>query len=86
MMRLGYTFNISDSFGGMGIYMNPALGLKLQVSPVIGLNFSLGYSYQNYGGVPIDGGYGYYYYQDQSNIKYEAKGAGGLNLKFGLEF
>jgi len=90
MLRFGYTFNLSDSFGGMGFYLNPALGLKFQVSPMIGLNFSLGYAYQSYGGVPKDGGYGYYYYKDRagkdSNIKYEAKGAGGISLKLGIEF
>jgi len=90
MLRLGYAFNISDSFGGMGYYMNPALGIKFRVSSMIGINFSLGYSYQSYGGVPKDGGYGYYYYKDRagkdSNIKYVMKGAGGFNLKFGLEF
>lgn len=90
MFRVGYAFNLNDSFGGMGIYMNPAVGVKYQISPMIGINFSVGYSYQSYGGIPADGGYGYYYYKDKagkdSNTKYEAKGAGGLSLKLGVEF
>ena len=90
MLRVGYAFNLSDSFGGMGIYMNPAVGVKYQISPMIGINFSVGYSYQSYGGIPADGGYGYYYYKDKagkdSKTKYEAKGAGGLSLKLGVEF
>jgi hypothetical protein len=88
MFRFGYTFNLSDSFGGMGIYMNPALGLKYQLSPAIGLSFSVGYAYQSYGGIPENGGYGYYYIKDSNNPtqKYEAKGAGGISLKLGLEF
>ena len=86
MFRVGYAFNLSDGFGGMGLYMNPAVGIKYQVSPMIGINFSVGYSYQNYGGTPKDGGYGYYYIKDATKTKYEAKGAGGISLKLGIEF
>ena len=86
MLRFGYAFNLSDGFKGMGIYMNPAIGLKYQMSPMLGLNFSLGYSYQGYGGIPRDGGYGFYYIKDSSNTKYEAKGSGGISLKLGIEF
>jgi len=86
MFRVGYSFNLSDGFKGMGIYMNPAIGAKFQIAPTIGLNFSLGYSFQSYGGIPKNGGYGYYYYKDNSGTKYEAKGAGGLSLKLGVEF
>lgn len=90
MFRVGYAFNLSDSFGGMGLYMNPAIGVKYQISPMIGINFSVGYSYQSYGGIPAEGGYGYYYYKDEagktSKTKYEAKGAGGISLKLGIEF
>jgi hypothetical protein len=90
IFRIGYAFNLSDGFGGMGVYMNPAVGVKYQVSPRIGINMSIGYSYQNYGGIPANGGYGYYYYKSQAdktgNIKYEAKGAGGISLKLGVEF
>ncbi len=91
MFRFGYSFNLSDGFGGMGLYMNPAVGIKYQASPMIGLNFSLGYSYQAYGGIPADGGYGFYYYKSAADKvdedrKYEAKGAGGFTLKLGIEF
>ena len=86
MLRVGFAFNLSDGFGAMGIYMNPAVGVKYQVSPMIGINFSVGYSYQSYGGIPKDGGYGYYYYKDATKTKYEAKGAGSLSLKLGVEF
>ena len=86
MFRVGFAFNLSDGFGGMGLFMNPAVGVKYQISPMIGINFSVGYSYQSYGGIPKDGGYGYYYIKDSSNTKYEAKGAGGVSLKLGVEF
>ena len=86
MMRAGFAFNLSDGFGAMGLYMNPAIGVKYQVSPMIGINFSVGYSYQSYGGIPKNGGYGYYYIKDATNTKYEAKGAGGISLKLGVEF
>ncbi|MDR0700231.1 MAG: DUF4156 domain-containing protein [Tannerella sp.] len=93
MFRFGYAFNLSDGFGGMGLYMNPAVGIKYQLSPRIGINFSVGYSFQSYGGIPGkngDGGYGYYYFKDEtgkaSNTKYEAKGAGSINQKLGIEF
>ena len=91
MFRLGYAFNLSDGFGGMGLYMNPAVGVKYQITPMIGINFSVGYAYQNYGGVPkpkdgSKGGYGYYYIKDATKTKYEAKGAGGISIKLGIEF
>jgi hypothetical protein len=90
MFRIGYAFNLSDGFGKMGIYMNPAVGVKYQISPRIGINISIGYSYQNYGGIPANGGYGYYYYKSkadkENNTKYEAKAAGSISLKLGVEF
>ena len=87
MFRFGYAFNLSDGFKGMGIYMNPAIGLTYNISNMVGINFSIGYSYQSYGGIPKNGGYGYYYYKAvNDNNKYEAKGAGGLSLKLGIEF
>ncbi|MDR0575259.1 MAG: DUF4156 domain-containing protein [Tannerella sp.] len=92
MFRFGYAFNLSDSFGGMGLYMNPAIGVKYRLSRLIGINFSVGYAYQSYGGIPKDGGYGYYYYKSEADknsnpdVKYEAKGAGCISLKLGVEF
>jgi hypothetical protein len=92
VFRFGYAFNLTDSFGGMGLYMNPAVGVKYQISRRIGINFSVGYAYQSYGGIPKDGGYGYYYYKNEADkiktpsVKYEAKGAGGISLKLGVEF
>jgi hypothetical protein len=86
MFRAGYAFNLSDGFGGMGLYMNPAVGVKFQIAPMIGINFSIGYSYQSYGGIPKNGGYGYYYIKDATKTKYEAKGSGGISLKLGVEF
>ena len=87
MFRFGYAFNLSDGFKGMGIYMNPAIGLTYNISNMIGINFSVGYSYQSYGGIPKNGGYGYYYYKAAGDAnKYEAKGAGGISLKLGIEF
>ena len=86
MLRFGYAFNLSDGFKGMGMYLNPAVGIKYSISPMIGINFSVGYSYQSYGGIPKVGGYGYYYIKDTSKTKYEAKGAGGISLKLGIEF
>ena len=86
MFRLGYAFNLSDGFKGMGLYMNPAIGAKMQLSRMLGVNFSIGYAYQSLGGIPKNGGYGYYYFKDASTTKYEAKGAGGISLKLGVEF
>ena len=85
MLRFGYAFNLSESFGKMGIYLNPALGLKFQVVRKLGVYFSAGYAYQSYGGIPKLGGYGYHYIKADKQ-KYEAKGAGGISLKLGVEF
>jgi hypothetical protein len=87
MLRVGYAFNLSDGFGGMGLYMNPAVGVKYQLAPMIGLNFSIGYSYQSYGDIPgknRDGGYGFCYVKDGTT--YKATAAGGFSLKLGVEF
>ena len=93
MLRFGYAFNLSDGFSGMGIYINPAIGLKYQLSPMIGLNFSVGYSRQSYGGIPKVGGYGYYYYKnnipnpDTGRLQmYNANGIQAISLKLGIEF
>jgi hypothetical protein len=89
MFRLGYAFNLNDGFGGMGLYVNPAVGVRFQLSPMIGINVSIGYAFQHYGGIPgknRDGGYGYYYVKNKTGAVYEAKGAGGISLKFGIEF
>ncbi|MDR3250714.1 MAG: hypothetical protein LBT42_03510 [Tannerella sp.] len=86
MLRIGYAFNLSDGFGGMGMYMNPAIGIKYQMTNMIGATLSLGYSYQGYGGIPQDGGYGFYYIKDKSGAPYEAQGAGCFTLKLGIEF
>ncbi|MDR2474137.1 MAG: hypothetical protein LBD53_11390 [Tannerella sp.] len=90
MLRVGYAFNLSDGFSGMGIYMNPAVGVKYNISPKIGVTMSLGYAYQNYGGVPSNGGYGYYYYKDKTGRdkkeKFEATAFGAFSLKLGVEF
>jgi hypothetical protein len=87
MFRFGYAFNLSDGFKGMGIYMNPAIGLTYNISNMVGINFSVGYAFQSYGGIPKNGGYGYYYYKAAGDPnKYEAKGAGGISLKLGIEF
>jgi hypothetical protein len=92
MFKIGYSFNLSDGFGNMGMYMNPSIGAKYRISPALGINFSVGYTYQKYGGIPKDGGYGFYYYDSATdkaspdNIRYVAKGAGGINFKLGVEF
>jgi hypothetical protein len=86
MFRLGYSFNLTDGFGGMGLYMNPAVGIKYNMSPKLGVALSLGYSVQGYGGIPTDGGYGFYYIKDRTGLPYEAKNAGGFTLKLGVEF
>jgi hypothetical protein len=91
--RLGYTFNLTDGFGSMGLYMNPAVGVKYSLSPKLGITASLGYSVQNYGGIPgkdQDGGYGFYYIKNTDKngtpVRYEARAAGGITLKLGVEF
>jgi hypothetical protein len=92
MFRVGYSFNLADGFGEMGLYMNPAIGVKYNLSQKLGITFSLGYSVQNYGGLPKNGGYGFYYFKDNTKTgsgyftPYEAKNAGGLTLKLGVEF
>ena len=90
MLRLGYAFNLTDGFGSMGLYMNPAIGAKISFSNKFGLTFGIGYSSQSYGGLPgetLDGGYGFRYLkEDGPNGLYEAKNAGGITLQLGVEF
>jgi hypothetical protein len=93
MLRAGYSFNLTDGFGGMGLFINPAIGVKYNMSPKLGITLTLGYSIQDYGGLPKNGGYGFYYFKngtekDKSGylVPYEAKKAGGLTLQLGVEF
>ena len=86
MFRSGYAFNLNDDNQGVGIYYNPAVGIKYIISPIISINFSIGYSYQSFRGEPYSGFYGYFYVKDHSNIQYEVLGTGGVCLKLGVEF
>jgi hypothetical protein len=87
-LRLGYSFNLTDGFGGMGLFMNPSIGAKYNLSRNLGLTFTVGYSSQNYGGIPGKngtGGYGFYYEKAKDQI-FEAKNAGGITFQLGVEF
>ena len=94
MCRFGYSLCLSDGIQGMGIYVNPAIGLKYNLSPKFGLNFTIGYAYQHYGGIPEDNNktkpkdvkFGYLFIKDSSGSSYWAKGAGGISFKLGVEF
>jgi len=94
MCRFGYSFCISDGFQGMGLFVNPALGLKYNLSPKFGLNFTIGYAFQHYGGIPEDNNktkpkdvkFGYLFIKDSSGNSYWAKGAHRFSLRLGIEF
>ncbi|MDR3308500.1 MAG: hypothetical protein LBS80_00915 [Tannerella sp.] len=97
MLRVGYTFNLSDGFGGMGLFVNPAIGASYQLTPRIGLNFSIGYMRQSLG--VIKNGYRVgndvydlpkygFYYEDatKSGQKLHNTATHGISLQLGVEF
>jgi len=97
--KVGYTFNISDGFGGAGIYMAPSVGAKYNITPRIGLTLSIGYTFQGLGEsgtitsgsgndakTTIKGGYGYYTYKDDKKEVFKTTSAQGIHIKLGVEF
>ena len=52
---MGYTFDISQSFQGLGLFINPSFGALYQISKQNTLNFGLGIEIQNF----TDGSYTY---------------------------
>jgi hypothetical protein len=96
MLRVGYSFNISDGFGGMGLFLNPAIGATYKITPRIGLNFSVGYTRQSLGsikdGYTKDGKvlgdlpkYGFYY-KDAAGQTLHNTTTHGINFQLGIEF
>ena len=95
-LKVGYTFNLSDSFGAAGIYMAPSVGAKYNITPKIGLTFSVGYTFQGLGesgrvtaeggATTIKGGYGYYTYKDENKKLFKTTTAQGIHIKLGVEF
>ena len=94
-LKVGYTFNLSDGFGGAGIYMAPSVGAKYNITPKIGITLSVGYTFQGLGesgrvtkdGVTtIKGGYGYYTYKDEKKSLFKTTSAQGVHIKLGVEF
>ena len=95
-VKAGYTFNLSDGFGGAGIYLAPSVGAKYNLTPKIGLTLSVGYTFQGLGEsgsvtsengkTTLKGGYGYYTYKDEKEKVYKTTTAQGVHIKLGIEF
>jgi len=97
MLRVGYTFNMSDGFGGMGLFVSPAIGASYQLTPKIGLNFSVGYTrqslgvikngYRNANGTVVGDlpKYGFYY-NDAAGQTLHNTSTHGITLQLGVEF
>ncbi|MFV0332193.1 MAG: hypothetical protein ACK5KL_20575 [Dysgonomonas sp.] len=47
-LKAGYTFDASDSFSSLGLYIAPSLGVRYMVSDKTALNFSVGYTHQRF--------------------------------------
>ena len=94
-LKVGYTFNLSDGFGGAGIYMAPSVGAKYNLTHKIGITLSVGYTFQGLGEsgqvtkdgtTTIKGGYGYYTYKDEKKELFKTTTAQGVHIKLGVEF
>ena len=48
-IKIGYSFNLTDSFGSAGFYFAPSIGAKFDISPKIGLFLNIGYTFQGLG-------------------------------------
>lgn len=75
-IKLGYSFDLSDSFSGLGFYLNPAVGVKFMLSDKQALNLSIGYTMQSADAYYYSSGY---FYSSTENM-------GGISFKVGFEF
>lgn len=59
-LGLGYSFDVSDGFDGLGFIFSPSAGYRFKVSQRSSLYIGLGYEMQNWQTSYYDGYYGYY--------------------------
>lgn len=74
---IGYSFNASDDFDGMGLLVSPASGVTFNVSEKLALNVGISYEMQSM--EFYDYTYGYPNGYDREN-------SGALSIDFGLSF
>ncbi len=75
-LGVGYTFNATNNFEGVGFLLNPTVGVSFKVSDKSAMNVGLGYEIQKmdfyYGGY-----YGYYL---------SSKNSGAISINVGISF
>lgn len=53
-LKAGYTFDATDSFSSLGLYIAPSFGVRYMVSRTSALNLSVGYTFQRYEDFSVD--------------------------------
>lgn len=74
---IGYSFDASNSFDGVGFLLNPSVGISLKISGKSALNFGVGYEMQN-----MD----YYIYDYYSGWKESTENSGAISINIGYSF
>lgn len=70
-MGVGYTFNATDSFRGVGLFLSPSIGLSYKLSDKNAINVSLGYEVQKF---------------DLSDDLLKSINAGAVSVNVGVSF
>lgn len=70
-LGIGYTFNATESFHGVGLFLSPSIGLSYKVSDRNAVNVSLGYEVQKF---------------DLADELVKSINAGALSVNIGVSF
>ena len=75
-LGIGYSFDATESFEGVGFMLNPTVGINFKVTDKSAMNIGLGYEMQKVGGEIYDS---YYYYSIKENL-------GAISINVGISF
>ena len=75
-LGIGYSLNATNNFEGVGLFLNPTVGVSIMVSDKSALNVGIGYEMQK-----MD-----FYFYDYYNIYSSSKNSGAISINVGISF
>lgn len=83
---VGYSFNASDGFSGLGLYLNPQLGVNYKLDNNLDLSFSIGFEMQRTDLIINYSEYDPYWNQYTNRSVEDSKIIKAISLNLGLTF